>query len=207
MIHLTPLSVLLFHTIFATPVVYPELVIIGPDSIQRRFKHIIVTVTFRWKCIWSIYKTFVQHPKIWQFNDPFSTMSHRWNFGNGSFSNLLNPSHIFSGNLKKDTFYQVSLKATTINGCSDNTANVIRIYPFPTVGFIADKKDGWVSMVVRIVQIWILLLIQGLMQFLQSIMLVVVHHWKSQQKIYPDRMMGDQYVNKQFYLIFQQLPG
>ncbi|MCC6817264.1 MAG: PKD domain-containing protein, partial [Bacteroidia bacterium] len=75
-------------------------------------------------------------------NDPFSSLLHLWNYGDGVNDTASNPSHSFLADLDMDTNYLVSLKTTSINGCSDSTSKIVKVYPQPKINFIADKYDG-----------------------------------------------------------------
>jgi len=57
-----------------------------------------------------------------------------WGFGDGTFSNLQNPKHIYnySGN------YQVALTITDAHGCSNLIHKTIKIYSLPIAGFTAN---------------------------------------------------------------------
>lgn len=75
-------------------------------------------------------------------NDPFSSLRHRWNFGDGSYSDSAAPLHIFAASDSRDTFYNVSLKVLTLNGCSDSVNAAVQVYPLPDVRFSPDKTSG-----------------------------------------------------------------
>ncbi|MES2618897.1 MAG: PKD domain-containing protein [Bacteroidota bacterium] len=72
----------------------------------------------------------------------FSTLQHRWTFNNGSTATTANAASSFSASKTKDTFYQVVLKVTTINGCNDSIVKKIQVYPNPLAKFKADKVEG-----------------------------------------------------------------
>lgn len=57
-----------------------------------------------------------------------------WNFGDGSFSNLQNPSHTF----QSSGVYQVSLQITTINGCVSTSTSpaIVVVHPNPNASFV-----------------------------------------------------------------------
>ena len=74
--------------------------------------------------------------------DPFSSLSHSWKFGDGSSSTATDPNHSFNPGITKDTFYSVSLKTTTINGCYDSITKIVQVYPIPLVRFAPDKTSG-----------------------------------------------------------------
>lgn len=75
-------------------------------------------------------------------NDPFSTLTHQWDFGDGNKDTASNPSHTFMADANNDTIYNVSLKTTSINGCADSISLSVKVYPLPQVKFSADKYDG-----------------------------------------------------------------
>ena len=75
-------------------------------------------------------------------NDPFSSLKHLWNFGDGNTDTSAFPSHTYSPDNAKDTIYNFSLKVTSINGCSDSISSNIKVYPKPYVDFTPDKTSG-----------------------------------------------------------------
>jgi gliding motility-associated-like protein len=62
-----------------------------------------------------------------------------WTFGDGTFSNEQNPSHVYnnSGN------YSVTLQVTTNDGCisSETSNNIINVYPTPSANFTVYPLD------------------------------------------------------------------
>lgn len=75
-------------------------------------------------------------------NDPFSSLSHVWSFGDGQSSNSTDPSHLFAPSIFGDSVYYVKLKVSSSNGCIDSITNSIRVYPKPLVKFTPDKVSG-----------------------------------------------------------------
>lgn len=63
---------------------------------------------------------------------------YNWNFGDGSFSNLQNPTHVYSN----PGVYSVTLLATSNYGCSRNFQNQIVINPNPIVSFTPNSGSG-----------------------------------------------------------------
>ncbi|MEN9332780.1 MAG: hypothetical protein RLZZ94_1870, partial [Bacteroidota bacterium] len=64
--------------------------------------------------------------------NPGSITSYNWNFGDGSInSSVINPNHTYSqqGN------YNVTLTATSNNGCVDSTTTAVTVLPNPTANF------------------------------------------------------------------------
>ncbi len=55
----------------------------------------------------------------------------RWNFGNGTFSNVKNPTK----NYAVDNTYQVMLKVTNVAGCSDSITKPVLVYSKPKPAF------------------------------------------------------------------------
>jgi gliding motility-associated-like protein len=64
-----------------------------------------------------------------------SISSYTWNFGDGTSSTLANPSHVYSAS----GTYQLSLTATSSNGCSDTATAVIVVYPNPVANAGPDQ--------------------------------------------------------------------
>lgn len=81
-------------------------------------------------------------------NESFNDFFYSWNFGDGNFSSLPNPTHVYDS----AGVYNVSLIVTSIEACSDTLSfvlevsdvstsildkhNFIQIYPNPTIGYI-----------------------------------------------------------------------
>ena len=61
-------------------------------------------------------------------------LAYTWNFGDGNTSNEINPLHIYS----TSGDYQISLEATTTEGCITSTVKQITIFPVPEVGFTVE---------------------------------------------------------------------
>lgn len=61
------------------------------------------------------------------------TVSCLWNFGDGNTSTDQNPSHTYSA----AGSYQVSLTATSVNGCANSIIIPVEVYPLPVVNFSA----------------------------------------------------------------------
>ncbi len=75
-------------------------------------------------------------------SEPFSSLKHNWQFGDGSSDSNANTSHVFHANSDKDTIYSVSLQITSINGCTNTLNDTVRVYPQPKIQFVPDKSDG-----------------------------------------------------------------
>jgi gliding motility-associated-like protein len=75
-------------------------------------------------------------------NDPFSTLSFQWGFGDGNTSVSADPAHSFAPDNHRDTVYHISLKTTTINGCFDSISHPVKVYPQPSIRFTPDKTSG-----------------------------------------------------------------
>lgn len=61
----------------------------------------------------------------------------KWNFGDGTYSNELNPSHLF----KEFRTYKVSVITTTAKGCADTTTSNLTISAFKAGPFKADETE------------------------------------------------------------------
>ena len=64
--------------------------------------------------------------------------NYNWSFGDGSFSNLQNPSHVYANS----GVYNVTLVATSNYGCSRNFQNQIVINSNPVVSFTPNSGSG-----------------------------------------------------------------
>ncbi len=67
----------------------------------------------------------------------FNDRIYRWNWdlGDGSFSYINNPKHLFD----RDSTYTVSLAVTNRAGCSDTVSQVVEVYDKPTAMFDSDS--------------------------------------------------------------------
>lgn len=89
-------------------------------------------------------------PKFISFNNtsktnnanPYSSLKHLWNFGDGTSDTATSPSHTFRPDPKKDTTYRILLRTTSINGCADSLYKTFKVFPRPTIKFTPDKLDG-----------------------------------------------------------------
>ena len=65
-----------------------------------------------------------------------------WNFGDGNFSNQLNPDHLYN----QDDLYQATLYVASDEGCQDSVSRSIEVYPLPQPSFtVADVCDGEIT--------------------------------------------------------------
>jgi len=69
--------------------------------------------------------------------EPLSSMSFRWDFGDGDTATLQNPTHTFTNTGVADSIYTTSLIATTQHSCRDTTAKNVTVYPDPVARFSA----------------------------------------------------------------------
>ncbi|MDA8886734.1 PKD domain-containing protein, partial [Bacteroidia bacterium] len=69
--------------------------------------------------------------------EAFNDRIYRWNwdFGDGSFSSIQKPQHLF----KQDSVYVVSLAVTNRAGCSDTLSQGVEVYDKPTATFKSDS--------------------------------------------------------------------
>ncbi|PSR01421.1 MAG: hypothetical protein BRD50_08885, partial [Bacteroidetes bacterium SW_11_45_7] len=67
------------------------------------------------------------------------SLSYRWKFGDGDTSVVLNPTHIYDSS----GTYNVTLIATSSQGCVDSVSKTVDVYPQPEVSFTAN--DACVS--------------------------------------------------------------
>lgn len=61
-----------------------------------------------------------------------SLVAWSWNFGDGNFDTLQNPSHTYSAS----GTYTVQLIATTLGGCSDTVTGIVTVVPLPVADFV-----------------------------------------------------------------------
>lgn len=69
-------------------------------------------------------------------------MSFIWDYGNGITTTCLDTVITFIANLKRDTVYTVKLIGIDDRGCSDSAFHDVRVFPNPSVGFVADHYTG-----------------------------------------------------------------
>ena len=69
-------------------------------------------------------------------------MNFTWNFGDGSSSTNVNPSHSFAPAQTRDTLYNVKLIGSSEHGCKDTTEIQVKVYPKPIAQFTTDKNAG-----------------------------------------------------------------
>lgn len=63
-----------------------------------------------------------------------------WDFGNGIISNLENPQQVFINKTPNAVDYEISMIASTFNGCADTVKHPIKVAPSPISHFDVDKK-------------------------------------------------------------------
>ncbi len=68
--------------------------------------------------------------------------SYFWDFGNGSISNLENPSQIYTNKTPNTVDYDISMIAITNNGCSDTIEYSIKVAPTPVSYFAINNQIG-----------------------------------------------------------------
>lgn len=59
------------------------------------------------------------------------SVAYQWNFGEGSFSTDINPTHLYDSS----AIYTVTLIAVSSSGCSDTFSNTLIVYPLPAPDF------------------------------------------------------------------------
>lgn len=82
-------------------------------------------------------------PLAVNFNDASQgAISWQWDFGDSTGSSLQNPNHVFNNNTLFITNYNVELVATSPNGCTDTTSQIITVYPEPDFPFNTNPDSG-----------------------------------------------------------------
>ncbi|MFB0923946.1 MAG: PKD domain-containing protein, partial [Vicingaceae bacterium] len=69
-------------------------------------------------------------------------INYNWDFGDGSISNLSNPSHIYLNSTTTDTVYTPTLIIESIFGCFDTISHQITVHPDITAQFTTDINIG-----------------------------------------------------------------
>lgn len=86
-------------------------------------------------------------------NNSLGSVRYLWNFGDNSFSNLVNPKHSFYVPAQAgDSSFTVSLEASSSNGCKDTSYRNIYTVNVPKDTIIADKQAGCTDLTVLLVQ-------------------------------------------------------
>lgn len=75
-------------------------------------------------------------------NQSIGAVSYNWNFGDGEFSSLQNPSHIFTAGNVDDEHYQVQMIAVNSFGCSDTLFKTIHAMHRPIAVALLDSVFG-----------------------------------------------------------------
>ncbi len=68
---------------------------------------------------------------------PVGTLSHLWNFGDGSSSTDINPTHLYSST----GTYNVLLTVTSNNGCVDTLTQQVTVFPEPSASFTVSQQE------------------------------------------------------------------
>ena len=69
-------------------------------------------------------------------------MNYNWGFGDGSISNLPNPTHIYLNSTTTDTVYTAILIIESIFGCFDTTSHQITVHPDISAQFVTNISAG-----------------------------------------------------------------
>lgn len=88
--------------------------------------------------------TFCYPDKIQFFNQSLNAYKYKWYLGDGTYTNLTNPSHFFIKNPdpSKDTTYFIWLESTSPNNCKDTSTGTMTVLPYPVPKFTIDKDNG-----------------------------------------------------------------
>ena len=71
-----------------------------------------------------------------------ATASTEWNFGNGTTSDALNPSHVFEAAGTEDEAFTVTLIATNTAGCADTTTQAVAVWGQPEAELALVEAEG-----------------------------------------------------------------
>ncbi len=78
-----------------------------------------------------------------QFNNlSLGAIQYSWNFGDGTLSNLNNPTHTFVNNTHLIQYFAVELISTNIYGCNDTSTQFITVYPDPIYTISATPSEA-----------------------------------------------------------------
>lgn len=82
------------------------------------------------------------------FNQSLGASGYTWNFDDGVTSTLNAPRHVFTNSGLTDTTFNVTLVATSAEGCTDTAYRSILVYPKPISDFTIDNTTGCHPLVV-----------------------------------------------------------
>ncbi|MEM9023019.1 MAG: PKD domain-containing protein, partial [Bacteroidota bacterium] len=71
-------------------------------------------------------------------NTSIGAVNYFWDFGDGTTSTAVSPTHVFNNTGLNDTTYIVELIAETAFGCRDTVYDTVSVFPIPTAGFTSD---------------------------------------------------------------------
>lgn len=78
------------------------------------------------------------HPKIVCFmNTTVNADFYNWDFGDGIVDVVEHPCHTFNNLTNQDTTFNVTMIATSVNGCADTAYTSVFVYPVPNASFTA----------------------------------------------------------------------
>ncbi|GET30721.1 PKD domain-containing protein [Prolixibacter sp. SD074] len=80
--------------------------------------------------------------KVQFTNNSVGAYYYLWNFGDGSSSSQMNPSHPFYNPTDRDTMYTVKLLAYTPDGCKDSLTEDITVYGTPKIDLTYSATNG-----------------------------------------------------------------
>lgn len=75
-------------------------------------------------------------------NTSIGATTYLWDFGDGTTSNLTDPSHSYSNNSGLDTIYTIRLISQTAFGCADTTAQQVTVFFNPNAAFNTSSTIG-----------------------------------------------------------------
>lgn len=73
---------------------------------------------------------------------PLSSLTFKWDFGNGTYSTAKDNIVTFAAALNIDITYQIKLIVFNINGCSDTIVKSITVHPIAKSSFIMSRMDS-----------------------------------------------------------------
>jgi gliding motility-associated-like protein len=75
-------------------------------------------------------------------NNSTGAVNYNWDFGDGSTSTLIEPTHNFTNNGTTDTTYTVTMIASTLFGCADTATQIITVFPAVSASFTHNGFPG-----------------------------------------------------------------
>lgn len=81
-------------------------------------------------------------PLLVNFPTVVGAVTYEWDFGDGTTTTGVSPSHLYTNGTTNDVTYIVELIATSPFGCQDTNYGQVKVFPNPTAQFTVPLADG-----------------------------------------------------------------